>query len=434
VRGSRLVGAFFSHGVLTIVQQGLNATAGVLIVRGLDHAEYAHYVIAFGMSSAIGILAEAGVISTLLRAGAHQDPEARDALIPQAVAFRRRTTVIASLTVLPFASVLLLRSGVAPGTLIALTALIVAGSFATAASQMSAALVRLDLRFTKAGSILVVSALARLGLTVMVILIPSGLRASYLLAVMATTGFLEVALFRSLTMGLALPIEVDRQLRAEFRRNARRIVPNNAFYLAQGQLLAWVLAGLGNVEILAEVAALGRFALLFALTAMVIANFTTTLFARQSTARGVARLMVLSATAYLAAGSALLGTFAAVPDLYLSILGDDYRGLAPELLLVNSGAMIGGLTGILSSVSQGRAWLKWAWIYIPATVVWLTVLALFIGFSTLERAALFTALAPATGLMSEIVMICTGFRREFSAPGPKHRSSQEAAARATTTN
>lgn len=413
MRGKQYAAKFFSHAGLTILQQGQNAAAGVIIVRSLDKAEYAHYVIAFGLASAIGILAEAGVVSTLLRRGVHLGAVERASLVAQAVGFRRRTTVISSLVVLPLAVWLLVRSGVSPWHLVLLLLLVISGSFASAASQMSVTVVRLDLQFGRAGRVLAASATARLGLTIAVVWIPPGLQAPYLLMVFTAAGVLEVLMFRSVSISSLSRSTRDEAAREEFRQNAKRIIPNNAFYLAQGQLLAWVLAGLGSVETLAEVSALARFSILFAVLALIISNFSTSFFARAKSGREILLLMGLSMGVYLAATSALLAAFATFPNLFLVFLGEGYRGLGDELVIVNCGALIGGLTGVMSSVSQGRAWLKWSWIYIPITSIWLAGLAAVVGFSSLERAAVFTALAPVTGLISEAVMITTGFRRDF---------------------
>ena len=412
---TRLVRAFAGHSVLTVGQQALTAVAGILIVRGLDKADYAQYVLAFNLSSAIGILAEAGVVATLMRVGAtvRDDRDAMDDLIREGVRFRRRSTLLAATLFLPVICCLLARSGLGWLEIGLLAALTISGSFTTAASQMSAALQRLDYRFVKVGSVQVCGALVRLLGTGIALLAPSTAAVVWLLVVNVLIGSLEVRLYGKLSRRHLGGAATDSELAQDFRTNARRTAPNNAFYLIQGQALVWGLAALGDVTTLAEVVALGRFGLLFTLLMVILANFIMPVFARQQTASGVRRVILLSVGAYTGLGLIALGTMWQFSAVYLSILGPGYAGLRDDLVLVSVGFLVTGLTGVLTAMTQGRAWLKWSWIYIPMTTGWLLVLAFTVGIETLDRAALFSALTPTTGLASELVLLVTGYRREF---------------------
>jgi hypothetical protein len=77
-------------------------------------------------------------------------------------------------------------------------------------------------------------------------------------------------------------------------------------------------------------------------------------------------------------------------NLFLSILGDKYKHLHAELLLVVLGMSLASMNGIVWALNFAKGWVRYAWLSIPLTIISQVICAFLIPLNSVSGLALFT--------------------------------------------
>ncbi|WP_157571785.1 hypothetical protein [Nocardioides alkalitolerans] len=397
------------------------AIAGILIVRDLPKSEYAHYVLAINAVTTISALAEAGVTSTLLSRGGDLLNRGMNLtrLVQQAARFRLATYALATAAVVPVFSVLLRGTGATVPNLAAMLCIAAVSALCSSVSVVSATLLRLGGRFTTANLILLASATIRLAAVVFVVVapVPNPIIAFLVVNTLALLFESLIASRLATTLVTSGLTDTQNSYSPALAMNARRQIPNSVFYVIQGQALVMILATLGLSGAIAEVAALSRFSLGFIVVGGVISQIFMTSIARQTSNRSALRKYVQAMMAYLFVATMGFLCIVATPGIWLSILGSEYSGLHLELILISAGGLLSSLIGVVTSLNQARAWTRRAWLFIPATLTWLTVLALCLRPNDILLASIFFMLAPLAGL--PVMLYCAWLGSRGSTTGQR---------------
>jgi hypothetical protein len=192
---------------------------------------------------------------------------------------------------------------------------------------------------------------------------------------------------------------------------------NAIFFCLQGQITIFLISFFGSrATSVAEVGALGRLVMIFAVVNQVLTNIFVPAFARcQSAAR--LRLQYFAIVGGVAACCAVvLAAAVFFPSEFLFILGGKYSHLHRELVLMIAGTILNLLAGTLWFLNASKGWVAGTWLYIPLTLTTQIALIPFIDFSSVRQVLIFNLLSAVPNLLLNMVLSYRGFRTFQSAP------------------
>ncbi len=201
----------------------------------------------------------------------------------------------------------------------------------------------------------------------------------------------------------------DRKAMIGFIRNQ---APNAIFFCLQGQIAILLITIFGHrAGAVAEVGALGRLAMIFAVLGNLITNIFAPAFARCQEARKL-RWLYTGIVGGVAGFSLVVFSGAALlPNEFLFVLGNRYSHLQRELLLMVGGATLNMIASTLWTLNASRAWIVGSWLYIPLTLGTQMLLIPFIDFSTVIGVLTFNLFSSFPSLLLNIGLSYRGFRQ-----------------------
>lgn len=406
---ARLVGHF---AVVQAVVQALGFASGILIVRTLEQREYAYFTIANTMQGTLNLLADIGISVGLISIGGRvwQDRHRFGELINTALSLRKQLGALVIVAVTPVMYLMLVRNGASVLYTAALILIILIGFLVQPSIGVLGVVPRLRSDIGRIQLIDFVGAAVRLSVLALVMLL--FLNAGVAVAIATVTLFLQYAMLRSYVAGA---VDLSARVNAE-DRNAmlgfvRKLAANAIFYCFQGQITVFLITFFGHrASSIAEVGALGRLAMIFALVSNLLMNVFVPAFARcQSVIR--LRLLYTLIVGGIATFSVLVICAAAVfPEEFLFALGNRYAHLHQELVLMVSATVLNALAGALWALNSSKAWIAGSWLYIPMTLLTQIGLVPFIDFSSVSGVLLFNLISVIPSLILNIGLSYRGFR------------------------
>jgi len=382
-RLNRLARFLAGVGVFSLVQgltQLLALGAGILWVRILPTGEYALYTLANSILALAAVLTDLGAGSALQHFfHRHQGSADRFARYLAGVRSLRRWL---ALGVLPVLLVMLATQTRARSVTLALAAVLLLVVLASSLVQQESTIRLTALRLLGRWRIVyraeVALAAARFGAALLALVARAG---SALLALAANLAATLLGTALASLGRVARPKDVARE-RREVLRFLAPIVPDTVYYALQGQLVIWLAALAGTATQIAEIGALTRVGLLFAIPQNLAVGYFVPKLAGRHTEK-VFRASTMGYAAFLAAvaGLAVLAVWI-WPAPFLALLGSRYQGLEVELRLVVAAGALGVLGAFFAQVNRTRGWTKPLWVIIAATVLGQTLYAMWMPLST----------------------------------------------------
>lgn len=376
---------------LEALVQGLTFACGILLVRVLPKSEYALFTVANTMQATMNLMADNGIGSGLTAIGGRvwQDKFRFGQLIATAMRLRRIFAVISVTLVTPLLFWMLMRNGASIQYGGILTAFVLLGFYFQLTIGVLIPVPRLHLEVNRIQNLNVWYSAMRFGLLVIAyaILLNKMNTAVALLAAAVSLGLQEIILRRwvpEMADMKAPPHEGDRR---EILSIVRAQAPNSIYYCVQSQLTVWLISAFGSAQGVAEVGALGRLAVIFAVLSSVMGNVIYPRFARvQEGALLWKRYwQILGGHAALAAGLlALAGLF---PEALLWVLGSKYSHLGPELFLMILSAVLFSVLACMWQLNVARGWIVSPMLMIPIGIV-VQVILIFVFDVTTVRGVL----------------------------------------------
>jgi O-antigen/teichoic acid export membrane protein len=406
---ARIVGNF---AFVQVLVQLVGFASGILIVRYLDQTEYAYFTIANTVQGTINVLADMGVSIGLLSIGGRvwQDKHRFGQLIATASHFRRRLGVLAIIVVGPILYWLLKRNGAPTGYAAVLIAGILLGLLVQFSLGVLSVVPRLRSDISRIQTIDLTGAFVRLiALAGCAFLF---LNAGVAVFISSMTFLLQFWILRKYAAGV---VDLNAPENADDRRAMIGFIKNQAanavFFCLQGQITIFLISFFGNhATSVAEVGALGRLAMIFAVTGQLLMNIFVPAFARCQSA---AKLrwqyfgIVGAVAGFCAVVIAAAGFF---PNQFLFVLGGKYSHLQRELVLMVAGTVVNVLTGTLWSLNASKAWIAGAWLYIPLTLATQIALIPYTDFSNVTQVLMFGLISAVPNLVLNMVLSFRGFR------------------------
>ena len=414
---ARVVGSFaFAQSAVQLI----GFLSGILLVRTLDQREYAYFTIANTMQGTINVLADIGISIGLISIGGRvwQDRHRFGQLINTGLKLRRMLGAGAIAIVTPILYFLLVKNGATLGYAVALIAIVLAGLWLQLSIGVLSVVPRLHSNIGLIQTIDLTGSVVRLAVLVALVFVFINAGAAMVVGFVALT--LQWSLLRRyvrevVDLGASENAE-DRGAMLGFVRNQ---AANAIFFCLQGQITVFLISFFGTrATSVAEVGALGRLAMIFAVLSNLLTNVFAPAFARCQSPRRL-RWQFAGIVGALTVFSALILAAAAFfPMGFLFVLGPKYMHLERELLLMVGGAVATVLTGTLWALNSSKAWIAGSWLYIPLTLATQMVLIPFTDFTSVRGVLIFNLISTAPSLLLNLLLSYRGFRSYGADPAP----------------
>jgi O-antigen/teichoic acid export membrane protein len=407
---ARIVGNF---ALVQAIVQTIGFLSGILLVRWLSQPEYAFFTIANTMQGTINLLADIGISVGLVSIGGRvwHDRHRFGELINTALGVRKRLGLAAILIVSPIMYFMLVKNGATNFYSVMLVVIVLIGLAAQFSLGVLGVVPRLRSDVGRIQLIDFTGAIVRLVLLLVMFFLY--LNAGIAVFVATLTFVLQYVMMHRYVVGV---IDINAAENADDRREiirlTKHLAANSVFYCFQGQITVFLISFFGRgAHAVAEVGALGRLAMIFAVLSNLLANVFAPAFARCQEPRRL-RLLYLGIMGSVLAFTLVIITGATLfPNEFLLILGNKYAHLQRELLLMVGGAVLTALTGAFWTLNASRAWVAGAWLYIPVTVTTQIALIPFTDFSSVSGVLVFNLISAIPNLCLNIWLSLRGLLR-----------------------
>lgn len=401
---------FASYSAVQIVVQGLSFLAGIQVVWALPEEDYGYFVIVNAIVPIIAMLSDTGITSSLSAIGGKfwQDDEQMGSLLKTAMILRRQLVIVSALSITPLLVWMLWRSHASPMAIGCLIPIALAGVFFQLNSGVLSVVISLRQQVRRMQLLALFGVVPRLLLVALFACL--GILNAPLTVAIGT--FVLACQYWLLKQWIKPQISWDQPPNAEFRRDILTIVkrqaPLTVYFCLQGQIGIWLITIFGNVKRVAEVGALGRIGMIFAILISTTSALVLPRFAR---CQDPARLRSIYLRILLAfAGIVLIGTILSlcVPGPLLWLLGPRYNQLGSLVWLAVLATGTGSLSGVLYSLNVNKGWIPPAAIVIPAEIMTQVILCSLFDLSSVRSILFIGLLAP---IVPGIINLCFGLRQ-----------------------
>jgi O-antigen/teichoic acid export membrane protein len=405
---SRILSAYFTSQTLT---QFAGLAAGLLFVNFMPVREFALYTLAFSVITFFTFVSDLGSTTSLVYFFHRSRGEPEE--------MRRYVAAVLSLRRMAFALG-------AAGVLLAFPRTAMAKGFGLRETLLAAAGILLGVWFQASSSVRVLALRLgdRYGQSYRAEMAGGGVRL-LLAAALVLTGTLRAWLgVASAALGAAAVTLIARPKRGEpaiaadlrpYRRQVLRYLspslPSALYFSIQGPLTIWLTTTFGSTRNIAEVGALGRLGLVMGIFSNLAGVVFLPRLARVSDERLYLRRYLQFGALLLMVAAAMTAVAAAVPGLFLILLGGHYAGLHRELLLVVAGSGLTLLGGYAVSVNLARSWNRWEGLAVVLLIAVQAGLVAVLPLGTTAGVLSFNLLTAATGLLLQLVITLGGFIR-----------------------
>jgi O-antigen/teichoic acid export membrane protein len=188
-----------------------------------------------------------------------------------------------------------------------------------------------------------------------------------------------------------IDVKVEKNL--DYQKNilsiVKNFIPNSIFYTFQGQISILLISIFGNNQNIAEIGALSRFSMIFALVTPIMSSIAFPAFSRCQNQSLLKLRYWQIVLANILFGTVLIGISYFFSDQILWILGTKYSGLSSELMLVILLGTLGHIGGVMWGLCCAKGWIKNMWLEIPIKLSVQIILLLFMNLSNIKGVILF---------------------------------------------
>jgi len=368
-----------------LVIQVLGFLSGILIVRYLDKPNYAWFTIANTFASVIGMLADSGVGGALSSIGGTvwQDNSRFGSLIRTGMGVRRRLAVWSIVLVTPIFVWMLMKNQAPPGTIAVIVPVAIAGFLLQLTAGVLNVVIALRQEIRRMQIAGLAAAALRLGLLAPACLLFIDARIAVITG--AAVGLWQVWLLRRwVKSSIEWHAPESDDYRARILAIVKRQAPLTIWHCVQGQIIIWLISIFGNEDRVAEIGALGRFAVLFTVISSVMNGIVVPRFARCQDRGTLRRRYWQAAGAFALLAGALVVLSALFPRVLLWVIGAKYANLESEVWLMMLNAGLGSMFVCLVSLTYSKGWIMPASINIPLDIVTQIVLLSILDLSTVR--------------------------------------------------
>src|SRR2546423_1106751 len=400
---ARVVGNF---AFVQAIVQLISFVSGILMIRTLDQREYAYFTIANTMQGTLNVLADIGISIGLVSIGGRvwHDRHRFGQLVNTALGLRRKLGLVAVIAVVPILYFLLVKNGASTNYTALLIIAVLAGLSVQLSIGVLSVVPRLRSDIGRIQSIDLAGAVARF--LTLVVLMYLFLNGAVALAVGSATLLLQYWMLHRYVAGVIdLGAPENSEDRAAMLGFIRSQAANAIFFCLQGQITVFLISLFGRqVSSIAEVGALGRLAMIFAVLSHLLANVFAPAFARCQNAAKLRWQYGGIVGAVAGFSLAIIGAAYFFPSQFLFVLGNKYAHLNRELFLMVGGAVIMAMASTLWSLNAAKAWIAGSWLYIPLTLGTQLILIPFTDFASVPGVLTFNLISAIPSLLLNVAL------------------------------
>lgn len=175
---------------------------------------------------------------------------------------------------------------------------------------------------------------------------------------------------------------------------------NSIFFSFKSQVSIFILGIFGTTVALANIGALSRFALVFAIITSIFNSIYAPAFSRCQEKQRLKRMFIVTVLMGFAISLMVLLVIYWFPDVFLWLLGDDYQNLSNELFLVFTGGALSFLLSIIYAINISKAWIRFTPIFeIPVDIIGLLLGVLLFDVTTLTGVLYLTIFTTSLNLL-----------------------------------
>jgi O-antigen/teichoic acid export membrane protein len=393
------------------VAQAITVIGGLFLVRTLNSRQYALFTIASSMQATMNLLADTGLSMGLSAIGGRvwQDRHRFGQLVNTTLQLRRYLAIVACAVVTPILIWMLVKNGstLPYACVLALVVLLGLGlhltiGVLTFVPRLLSQIGRLQLMDLGA-------ALVRLAVIAVAYFV-------FLDAVTATLATLAMAFLQYLLVKRWAPDGIDTLApvndddRRELLRIVKHSLPTTIYFCVQGQIVIWLLGVLGGSQSVAEIGALGRLSVVFAIVTSIMTTIVAPRFAKYQEPRLLKRRFAQIVGGFVLFGLALVALSALLPGALLWFLGHKYSQLRAELPLMMAMAALNSVAAAMWTLNSSKAWIEYSWLYIPLTIVTQGFLLLTTNVAVLRGAILFGIYSLVPTILLNLALAIRGLR------------------------
>lgn len=194
---------------------------------------------------------------------------------------------------------------------------------------------------------------------------------------------------------------------AELKAFIYPLVPSAIYFALQAQIGLLVLSIMGEANSIAEVGALGRFAQIFAFLTLLNGFVFQPIFARElNKARFIKKTISITLILTFGFSLVLLSAYLA-PDIWLLLLGNNYKTLQAEVPIALAGAIVTFFAGFFYTLLAARAFTRhqtWNVVFTLLTQIYFIGL---VGLVTTHNVLVFNLVTGLIPLLVQVFLLVT---------------------------
>jgi hypothetical protein len=391
-----------------ILVQGIGLVCGILVIRLLPVKEYAWYTIANTLLGTMFILADGGIISSVLAQGGKiwQDKVKLGAVLDTGMHLRKQFAVRSLLISTPILIYLLIHNNASILTSILISASLIPAFYAELSDSLLEILPKIHQDIIPLQKNQVAVSMLRLLLSAFsLFLFPFTFIAILAAGIPRIWG--NIQLKKISKKYVVAEQGIDQDVKLEILRLVRKILPYSIYYSSSGQITIWIISVFGSASSVAQAGALGRLAVVITIFRSLISTLIIPRFARIPNHRKLLLTRYLQIHGGLVAlFSMIILTISFLPSQILWVLGKQYAGLQTELIICITSACLASIAGASFGLSTGRGNVISPLFAIPVNIATIICCVLFLNISTL-RGVLYLS------LIVELVQVLMNFLYGF---------------------
>ena len=394
----RLLVSFAS---MQFLVQLIGLVSGLMLVRLLDKAEYALFIIANTMLATTTLLSDVGISSGLSAVGGKvwQDRYRFSQLINTALHLRKTLLFFSILAVFPLSFWLLNSNGASPGYAFIITAILLIGIMPQVSNSILVMIPRLYLQVGRLQKLDLATALTRLGLILTFYLVWLNAATAIVAAIISIAAqYYFLRRWARQMIDTTAPLnEVDRKT---LWTTVKKQAPNDIYFGIQSLIMIWLISFFGNANNVAEVGALGRLALVFAVINSTMTGVILPRFTRCQTAATLKRRYIQIVAVFVLLGVFLVLVAKIYPTELLYILGPQYLHLKSEVVLMVLSSAVGALGGVMWNCNYSKGWIPSPIFVIPVGILIQIFLLYVLDISTVSGILIFNILSGLSAILT----------------------------------
>jgi O-antigen/teichoic acid export membrane protein len=396
-----------------LIVQGVGFACGILIIRLLPVQEYAFYTLANTMLGTMTVLADGGISVGVMAQGGKvwQDKDKMGIVLATGLVLRKKFAIGSLLISIPILFYLLMHNGasVLMASLIAIA--LIPAFFAALSDSLLSIVPKLHQTILPLQKNQLAVGLGRLLLSaISMFVFPWAFVAVLAAGIPRIWGNFQL---RKIAYGLSTKDqEPSLVVRNEVLTLVKRIMPTSIYYCVSGQISIWIISFFGSVTSVAQLGALGRFGIVFNFISVIMLTLIIPRFARIANNSRLIVLRFMQVQFLLIILGGLFVLFFFIFDKqFLWLLGNSYKELNKELLLISISGSLVLLNGITNSLLSVQSIIIPPILFITITISVQIITLFLIPMNTVSGVILFGVIATLSLYITRILYFIIYFKK-----------------------